>query len=107
MTSSVLMRLCNIALKPGISASTQLITARRICRIVSERLDYITAERRAFRCEANKLKPFLPFAKQAIADIGLQALAHREVERIEREPSFQGLESRLFSTVRTGRSAGL
>ncbi|AZG85152.1 hypothetical protein N032_05485 [Pseudomonas syringae pv. pisi str. PP1] len=80
MTSSVLMRLCNIALKPGISAATQLTTTRRICRIVSERLDSITAERRAFRREASKLKPFLPFAKQAIADIERQALTHREVE---------------------------
>lgn len=69
MTSSVLMRLCNIALKPGISASTKLITTRRICRIVADRLDSITAERRTFRREAGKLKPFLPFTKRAIADI--------------------------------------
>jgi len=81
MTSSVLMRLCNIALKPGISASTQLITSRRICRIVAERLDSITAERRTFRREAGKLKPFLPFTKRAMADIERQASAHREVER--------------------------
>jgi len=81
MTSSVLMRLCNIALKPGISASTKLITSRRICRIVADRLDSITAERRTFRREAGKLKPFLPFTKLAIADIEQQALAHREVQR--------------------------
>lgn len=81
MTSSVLMRLCNIALKPGISASTKLITSRRICRIVADRLDSITAERRTFRREAGKLKPFLPFTKRAIADIERQALAHREAER--------------------------
>lgn len=81
MTSSVLMRLCNIALKPGISASTKLITTRRICRIVADRLDSITAERRTFRREAGKLKPFLPFTKRAIADIERQAMAHREAER--------------------------
>jgi hypothetical protein len=49
-------RLCNIALKPGISASTQLITTRRICRNIISHLDTIVAERKAIRRQAAKLK---------------------------------------------------
>ncbi|MEZ1837362.1 hypothetical protein QVM62_05820 [Pseudomonas putida] len=75
------MRLCDIALKPGASASTQLITTRRICRNISRNLDAIHAERRAMRRQAGKLKAFLPFTRQAIADLEEQAQTHRSVER--------------------------
>lgn len=81
MTLTPTMRLCDIALKPGISASTQLITTRRICRNISRNLDSIHAERRAMRRQAGKLKAFLPFTRQAIADLEEQAQTHRSVER--------------------------
>ena len=80
MTPTPTMRLCDIASKPGISASTQLITTRRICRNISRNLDAIHAERRAMRRQAGKLKAFLPFTRQAIADLEEQAQTHRSVE---------------------------
>jgi len=81
MTPTPTMRLCDIAMKPGISASTQLTTTRRICRNISRNLDSIHAERRALRRQAGKLKAFLPFTRQAIADLEEQAQTHRSVER--------------------------
>ncbi|MEE1922506.1 hypothetical protein V0R50_07095 [Pseudomonas sp. 148P] len=81
MTMTPTMRLCDIASKPGISASTQLITTRRICRNIGRNLDSIHAERRAMRRQAGKLKEFLPFTRQAIADLEQLAQAHRSDER--------------------------
>lgn len=81
MTPTPTMRLCDIALKPGISASTQLITTRRICRNISRNLDAIHAERRAMRRRAGKLKAFRPFTRKAIADLEEQAQKHRSLER--------------------------
>lgn len=80
MTLTPTMRLCDIAAKPGISASTQLITTRRICRNIGRNLDSIHAERRAMRRQAGKLKAFLPFTRQAIADLEKQAQSHRADE---------------------------
>ena len=81
MTPSLITRLCNIALKPGISASTQLITTRRICRAISDQLDVISGERLALRRQAGKLKAFLPFTRQAIAELEGQASEHQEATR--------------------------
>lgn len=81
MTLTPTMRLCDIASKPGISASTQLITTRRICRNISRNLDSVRDERRAMRRQAGKLKAFLPFTRQAIADLEEQAQTHRSLER--------------------------
>lgn len=81
MTPTPTMRLCDIALKPGISASTQLITTRRICRNINHNLDSIHAERRAMRRQASKLKAFLPFTRQVIADLEERAQTHRTVEQ--------------------------
>ncbi|MBR7520342.1 hypothetical protein [Pseudomonas juntendi] len=81
MTMTPTMRLCDIASKPGISASTQLITTRRICRNIGRNLDSIHAERRAMRRQAGKLKAFLPFTRQAIADLERRAQTHRSDER--------------------------
>jgi hypothetical protein len=39
MTTSLITRLCNIGMKPGISPATQLITTRRICRAIADQLD--------------------------------------------------------------------
>ncbi|MFJ7883550.1 hypothetical protein ACIQYF_08570 [Pseudomonas sp. NPDC096917] len=81
MTPRLIIRLCNIALKPDTSATTQLTTTRRICRAIAHQLDSIHAERRAMRRQAGKLKAFLPFTRQAIADLEQQALVHREDAR--------------------------
>lgn len=80
MTQSLILRLCGIAMKPNASPATQIITIRRICREICQRLDSIRSERRALRREAGKLKPFLPFTRHAIADLEQQAREHREDE---------------------------
>lgn len=78
MTPSLITRLCNIALKPGVSATTQLITSRRICRAIADQLDFIRSERRALRRQAGKLKAFFPFTRQAIAELEERAQEHHE-----------------------------
>lgn len=91
------MRLCDIALKPGISASTQLITTRRICRNIGRNLDSIHAQRRAMRRQAGKLKAFLPFTRQAIADLEQRAQTHRSDERAKALVALAGFgQSLLF-----------
>lgn len=79
--TSLIIRLCNIASKPDASATSQIITTRRICRAIDHNLDSIRSERRAMRREAGKLKAFLPFTRQAIADLEQRAQEHREDER--------------------------
>lgn len=96
MTPTPTMRLCDIAMKPGISASTQLITTRRICRNISRNLDSIHAERRAMRRQAGKLKAFLPFTRQAIADLEEQAQTHRSVERAKALVALAGFGQSLL-----------
>lgn len=97
MTPTLTMRLCDIALKPGISASTQLITTRRICRNLARHLDSIHAERRAMRRQAGKLKAFLPFTRQAIADLEQRAQTHRADERSKTNMALAGFgQSLLF-----------
>ncbi|MGE8170577.1 hypothetical protein ACQKO7_20525 [Pseudomonas putida] len=97
MTMTPTMRLCDIALKPGISASTQLVTTRRICRNISGNLDSIHAERRAMRRQAGKLKAFLPFTRQAIADLEQRAQMHRSDERAKALVALAGFgQSLLF-----------
>lgn len=96
MTPTPTMRLCNIALKLGISASTQLITTRRICRNISRNLDSIHAERRAIRRQAGKLKAFLPFTRQAIADLEQQAWEHRDDEQSKALVALSGFGRQLL-----------
>ncbi|WP_145191576.1 hypothetical protein [Pseudomonas sp. URMO17WK12:I11] len=96
MTPTPTMRLCDIALKPGISASTQLITTRRICRNISRNLDSIHAERRAMRRQAGKLKAFLPFTRQAISGLEEQAQTHRSVERAKALVALAGFGQSLL-----------
>ncbi len=107
MTFTPTMRLCDIASKPGISASTQLITTRRICRNISRNLDAIHAERRAMRRQAGKLKAFLPFTRQAIADLEEQAQTHRSVERAKALVALAGFgQSLLFDRDSLAQALG-
>lgn len=96
MTLTPTMRLCDIALKPGISASMQLITTRRICRNISSNLDSVRDERRALRRQAGKLKAFLPFTRQAIADLEQRAREHREDERSKALVALSGFGRQLL-----------
>lgn len=83
MIPMLTIRLCNIALKPGISASTNLITIRRILRNIAQQLDEIQAERRTLRRKAAKLKAGLPFTRHAIEGLELEATQHRERARAD------------------------
>ena len=47
MITSLVIALVDIAMKPGASMSTRLITTRRTCRVFSMRLDSIREERQA------------------------------------------------------------
>lgn len=108
MTLTPTMRLCDIASKPGISASTQLITTRRICRNISSNLDSIHAERHAMRRQAGKLKAFLPFTRQAISDLEEQAQTHRSVERAKALVALAGFgQSLLFDHGGLAHALGL
>jgi len=80
MTPSLITRLCSVAMKPGTSMSTSLITTRRICRIFGQRLDSIRAERRAIRREAGKLRRYLPFTATKIYEMQQHASEHRRTE---------------------------
>lgn len=77
MMPNVTIRLCNIALKPDISAATRLITARRICRTLANQTDSIRAERRVLRRQARKLKAALPFTRKTIENLERQAKDHQ------------------------------
>lgn len=89
MSSNLISTLRNIAAKPNASATTKLITARRICRVFVRRLDSICSERRAILREAAKLEAFLPFTQKAIAGLERRAEEHREAE-------YNGAESELI-----------
>jgi len=96
MTPSLITRLCDIALKPDISAATQLITTRRICRVIAYQLDVICCERRALRRQAGKLKAFLPFTRQAIADLEERAREHKEASRSGAQSALAGFGQSLM-----------
>ena len=74
---SLIIRLCDIAIKPSASPTAKLLTTWRICSDIAKRLDSIHAERCAMRREAGKLKAFLPFTRQAIADLEQRAQERR------------------------------
>ena len=83
MSSKLISTLRSIASKPNASATTKLITARRICRVLTKRIDSICSERRAILREAAKLEAFLPFTQKAIAGLERRAEEHRETEHGE------------------------
>lgn len=96
MTPSLVTRLCNIALKPGISAAIQLTTTRRICRAIANQLDVIRSERRAIRREAGKLKAFLPFTRRAIEELEERAQEHQEAIRAGAQDALAGFGQSLM-----------
>lgn len=96
MIQTPTMRLCHLAAKPGISASTQMITTRRICRALDSNLAAIHAEQRALRRQAAKLRAFLPFTRQAIADLEQQAQEHRAAEREKAQAAVAGFGRHLL-----------
>lgn len=108
MTPSLVTRLCSIALKPGISAATQLTTTRRICRAIADQLDVIRSERRAIRREAGKLKAFLPFTRRAIEELEERAQEHQEAIRAGAQDALAGFgQSLMFDREGLAQALGL
>ncbi|GAB3394968.1 hypothetical protein [Azotobacter armeniacus] len=69
--------LADLSARPTASARTRLIAIRRLCRAFALELDAISAERRALRRQAGKLRPFLPFTWLAVDELERQAADHR------------------------------
>lgn len=82
MTQSAVTILADIGNKPGTTHRDALTITRRVLRITCQQRDNITAERRALRRQAGKLRQFLPFTAQQVADLERQAREHR-AEQLE------------------------
>ena len=96
MTSNLISTLRKIASKPNASATTKLITARRICRVLVQRIDSIRSECRAIYREAAKLEAFLPFTRKAIADLERRAEEHRADEYSTARSELIGFGKSMF-----------
>ncbi len=96
MSEKLIGTLRSIASKPNASATTKLITARRICRVFVRRLDSIQIERRAILREAAKQEAFLPFTQKAIADLERRAEEHRADEYSTARSELIGFGKSMF-----------
>lgn len=96
MSSKLISTLRSIANKPNASATTKLITTRRICRALVRRIDSINSECRAIYREAAKQEAFLPFTRKAIADLERRAEEHREAEHSEARSELIGFGMSLL-----------
>lgn len=96
MSSKLISTLRSIASKPNASATTKLITARRICRALVRRIDSISSERRAIYREAAKQEAFLPFTRKAIADLERRAEEHRADEYSTARSELIGFGKSMF-----------
>lgn len=72
MAYTYMRSLTDIAGKPDSSPTTQLIATRRICRVLTQRIDAIDTTRRVLRRKAAKLKQALPFTRHAVANMARQ-----------------------------------
>ncbi len=80
MPPSTVITLTTIGTKPGTTKRDVLTTTRRVLRLLYLQHDNIHAERRAIRRQAGKLRQFLPFTAQTVADLEQQAREHRARE---------------------------
>lgn len=76
MTQNIVATLADIGNKPGTTHRDALTITRRVLRITCLQYDSITAERRALRRQAGKLRQFLPFTAQRVTDLERQAREH-------------------------------
>ena len=97
MTQDTITALADIGTKPGTTKRDALTIARRVVRIACEHRDRIAAERGALRRKARKLRQFLPFTAQQVAD--LEAMA-REYQAEQLEGTGQVLRAFGFLLLR-------
>lgn len=76
MTQNIILKLARIDAKPSTSKRDTLTIARRVLRHVCKAKRAIYDERRAMRRQAGKLRQFLPFTAQAVADLEQLASNH-------------------------------
>ncbi|MDP3845940.1 MAG: hypothetical protein Q8R10_05885 [Pseudomonas sp.] len=76
MTQTLVISLARIVEKPNTSKRDSLTITRRVLRHVCKDRRAIHDECHALRRKARKLKQFLPFTAQAVADLELQASEH-------------------------------
>lgn len=102
MTQNTVTILADIGNKPGTTHRDALTITRRVLRITCQQRDSITAERRALRRQAGKLRRFLPFTAQQVADLERQAREHRaeQLEGTRQVPR----SSALSLSISAGRS---
>lgn len=70
----------DLATKPGATKRDVLTITRRLLRLLYLQRDGIHTERRAIKRQAGKLRQFLPFTAQAVANLEQQAREHRARE---------------------------
>jgi hypothetical protein len=80
MNDTPILKLCTIASKQPQQASTFLIVARRICRILSQRRKEIRDESRQFWREAKAMEKYRPFTDRSIRELESRAVEHRAEE---------------------------
>lgn len=80
MTQNIILTLARIDEKPDATKRDHLTITRRVLRNLRHRRRAIIDERSALRRQARKLRHFLPFTAQAVADMEQQANDHRSDE---------------------------
>ena len=78
MPHNLVLTLARIAEKPGTTKRDTLTIARRVLRHICQAKRAIHDERHAIRRQAGKLRRFLPFTAQAVADLEQQARDHND-----------------------------
>lgn len=76
MTQSIILKFARIGEKPSTSKRDALTITRRVLRHVCKAKRAIYDERHAMRRQAVKLRQFLPFTAQAVADLERLASNH-------------------------------
>ena len=77
MTYTLVLSLARLVEKPGITKRDTLTIARRVLRHICKARRDIHDESHAIRRQARKLRQFLPFTAQAVADLEQQASDHK------------------------------
>jgi uncharacterized membrane protein len=77
MTPNLVLTMARIGEKPGTTKRDTLTIARRVLRHICQAKRAIHDERHAIRRQAGKLRRFLPFTAQAVADLEQQASDHK------------------------------
>ncbi len=106
MSTNLLMALATIADKPSTTKRDALTITRRALRIICQQRRHLLTERHAMRRKARKLRQFLPFTAQAVADLEQQASDHN-AELLEASRRVLATYGRAIIHDREGIAAAL